>query len=118
MDDRQTVAAELLSAGEPKASVAATLQRDFNISRATAYRLIRQAEATLPAEYHQPFGRYGTIDPLAEAEQLYGWFKRRGEMAEASRLLPQIFRYRKEYAMSNYHDAWEINQSLQDAPPH
>ena len=116
-DPRQTRAAELLKAGEPRATVAAILQRDAGVSRATAYRLIRLAEQTLPIEYHQLAGCAGMIDTLAEAQRHYEAALLEGDGAAISKWLGLVHRFQLDIGRTRPYDAWEISQSTADGLP-
>jgi hypothetical protein len=116
-DKRQAMAADLLAAGEPRATVAALLQRETGVSRSTAYRLIRQAERTLPVEFHQLAGTAGMIDTLAEAQRHYESALLENDNAAVSKWLAMVHRFQLDTARTRPFDLWEIEQSSEDAPP-
>jgi hypothetical protein len=116
-DKRQAMAADLLTAGEPRAAVAAVLQRDAGVSRSTAYRLIRQAERTLPVEFHQLAGTAGMIDTLAEAQRHYEAALLENDTAAISKWLAMVHRFQLDTARTRPFDLWEVSQSTADGLP-
>ena len=116
-DKRQAMAAQLLADGQARATVAAVLQRDCGVSRATAYRLIRQAERTLPVEFHQLAGAAGMIDTLAEAQRHYEAALLENDTAAISKWLAMVHRFQLDTARTQPFDLWEVSQASQDLPP-
>jgi hypothetical protein len=110
------MAADLLTSGNPRAAVAAILQRDCSVSRATAYRLIRQAELTLPVEYHQPSNLAGMIDTLSEAQRHYEAALLAGDDTAVTRWFDRVHRCQLDVNRTHPFDVSEINRSRESVP--
>jgi hypothetical protein len=116
-DPRMLAAVEMLKDGQPRAVVAAKLQAEHSISRATAYRLIREAERTLPVEYHQLAGAAGMLDTLAESQRHYEAALLAGDEKEVRQWLAIVHRFQLDIGRTRPFDCWEIDQASEDAPP-
>ena len=116
-DPRMLAAVEMLKDGQPRAVVAARLQAEHTVSRATAYRLIREAERTLPVEYHQLAGAAGMLDTLAEAQRHYEAALLAGDDKEVRHWLTIVHRFQLDIGRTRPFDCWEIEQASEDAPP-
>ncbi len=116
-DSRMLAAVEMLKDGQPRAMVAAKLQSEHNVSRATAYRLIREAERTLPVEYHQLAGAAGMLDTLAESQRHYEAALLAGDEKEVRHWLTIVHRFQLDIGRTRPFDIWEEAQSKTAAPP-
>ncbi len=116
-DPRMLAAVEMLKEGQARAVAAAKLQSEHNISRATAYRLIREAERTLPVEYHQLAGAAGMLDTLAESQRHYEAALLAGDDKEVRHWLTIVHRFQLDIGRTRPFDVWEIDQASEDAPP-
>ena len=110
-------AVEMLKEGQARAVVAAKLQSEHNVSRATAYRLIREAERTLPVEYHQLAGAAGMLDTLAESQRHYEAALLAGDDKEVRHWLTIVHRFQLDIGRTRPFDCWEEAQSKATAPP-
>lgn len=115
-DPRITAAVEMLTDGQPRAVVAARLQAEQFVSRATAYRLIREAERTLPVEYHQLAGAAGMLDTLAEAQRHYEAALLGGDEKEIRHWLTVVHRFQLDVGRTRPFDLWEISQASEESP--
>lgn len=106
----------MLTDGQPRAVVAARLQAEQFVSRATAYRLIREAERTLPVEYHQLAGSAGMLDTLAEAQRHYEAALLGGDEKEIRHWLTVVHRFQLDVGRTRPFDLWEISQASEESP--
>jgi len=110
-------AVELLKEGNARSFVAAKLQAVYTVSRATSYRWIREAERTLPAEYHQLMGSAGMTDTLAEAQRHYEASLLEGDRKEIRHCLAMVHRFQLDLGRTRPMDAWEEDLAKQTTPP-
>ncbi len=116
-DPRLLAAVEMLKEGQARAVVAARLQGEHSVSRATAYRLIREAERTLPVEYHQLAGAAGMLDTLAESQRHYEAALLAGDDKEVRHWLTIVHRFQLDIGRTRPFDVWEETQAKATAPP-
>ena len=115
-EQRKQFAMELLAKGYKRSDAARLIQEQHNVSTATAYRLLRLAEQTMPPDYHQVNNNLGTLDPLAEAEALYRRQLKANEDGEARKTLALVHRIRLDNVRLQPYDLMEIEQSKQAIP--
>ena len=115
-EQRKQFAMELLAKGYKRSDAARVIQEQHNVSPATAYRLLRLAEQTMPPDYHQVNNNLGTLDPLAEAEALYRRQLAANEDGEARKTLALVHRIRLDTVRLQPYDLMEIEQSKQAIP--
>jgi hypothetical protein len=115
-EQRKQSAVELLAKGCKRSDAAKLLQEQHKISSATAYRLLRLAEQTMPPDYHQVSTNLGTLDPLAEVEALYRRQIKANENAEARKTIALLHRIRMDTIRLQPYDLMEIEESKQAIP--
>ena len=117
-NDRVTDVAALLLQGRPRPAVVAEIRQRYGVSRATAYRLIVQAEQTLPPEYHHPIeSDDGTVDTLAEAERHYRLALQNGNAQQARLWLGMVHRFSLDAARLRPFEAWDRTLGDHNEPP-
>ncbi len=106
--DRSAVIAALLAQGVQRSAVVAQVMGRFGVSRATAYRLVADAETSLPTEYHRPLtANDGTLDTLAEAERHYRLALQQGNSAQIRLWLAMVHRFSLDAARLRPFEAWD-----------
>ena len=115
-EQRKQSAVELLAKGYKRSDAARLLQEQHKVSPATAYRLLRLAEQTMPPDYHQVNNNFGTLDPLAEVEALYRRQIKANETGEARKTIALLHRIRMDTIRLQPYDLMEIEESKQAIP--
>jgi hypothetical protein len=115
-EQRKEFAVGLLAKGYKRSEAARLIQEQHNVSTATAYRLLRSAEQTMPPDYHQVNNNLGTLDPLAEVEALYRRQIKANKDDEARKTIALIHRIRMDTIRLQPYDLMEIEESKQAIP--
>ena len=107
----------LILSGCSRSLAAGVLQRDHQLSRASAYRYLTEAEASLPAEHHHPSADPYLIDTIQEAQRLYERALADEEPLPVLRsLLAMVHRHQLDSGRINPLDNWTASQAEQQLP--